>query len=56
MTIDDAEIVYRPSPNFNDRPTGAAVDMVVLHYTGMPSAIAALNACRIRRRRSALTT
>ena len=42
MTIDDAEIMYRPSPNFNDRPTGAAIDMVVLHYTGMPSASAAL--------------
>lgn len=25
------------SPNFNDRPSGAAIDMLVLHYTGMRS-------------------
>lgn len=31
-----------PSPNWNARPPGAAVDMLVLHYTGMVSAEAAL--------------
>lgn len=31
----------RPSPNFNDRE-GVAVDMLVLHYTGMPSCDEAL--------------
>lgn len=35
-------IVERPSPNHGPRPTGAAVDMLVLHYTGMASAAAAL--------------
>ena len=30
------------SPNFNDRPDGVSVDMLVLHYTGMPNAEAAL--------------
>lgn len=29
------------SPNFNDRNVGQFVDMVVIHYTGMPSADAA---------------
>jgi N-acetylmuramoyl-L-alanine amidase len=33
-------IVARPSPNHDER--GAAVDMLVLHYTGMTSAAAAL--------------
>jgi len=32
----------RLSPNFDRRPEGRAVDMLVLHYTGMPSAEAAL--------------
>ena len=32
----------RPSPNFDDRPADTPVDMVVLHYTGMESAEAAL--------------
>ena len=31
-----------PSPNFDDRPSGQAVDILLLHYTGMPSAEAAL--------------
>src|SRR5476651_594419 len=33
--------VERPSPNQDDRG-GAPVDMLVLHYTGMPTAAAAL--------------
>ncbi|MBI3516678.1 MAG: N-acetylmuramoyl-L-alanine amidase [Proteobacteria bacterium] len=35
-------IVERPSPNFGPRPEGAAVDLLILHYTGMKSAEAAL--------------
>jgi N-acetylmuramoyl-L-alanine amidase len=30
------------SPNWNERPPGAPVDMLVLHYTGMPTAEGAL--------------
>ena len=26
----------KPSPNFGERKEGAVVDMLVLHYTGMP--------------------
>ena len=36
------DIRDRPSPNFNDRPAAAKIDMAVLHYTGMKSAEAAL--------------
>ena len=36
------DIVARPSPNFGPRPDGAAVDLLILHYTGMPTAEAAL--------------
>ncbi len=32
-----------PSPNHEPRPRGSAVDMLVLHYTGMESAEAALD-------------
>lgn len=28
----------RPSPNFNERPAGRPVDILLLHYTGMESA------------------
>jgi len=35
--------VDRPSPNQDARPDGAAIDMLVLHYTGMASADAALD-------------
>jgi N-acetylmuramoyl-L-alanine amidase len=35
------KIVQRPSPNHNDRK-GAAIDMLVLHYTGMKTAEGAL--------------
>ena len=34
-------VVSLPSPNFNERP--GPVDMLVLHYTGMPSAKGALD-------------
>jgi N-acetylmuramoyl-L-alanine amidase len=32
-----ARIIEKASPNFNDRPAGSPVDMLVLHYTGMTS-------------------
>ncbi len=35
-----------PSPNFDERPQGRTVDILVLHYTGMPSAEAALQRLR----------
>ena len=35
--------IDRPSPNHNARPEGQAVDILLLHYTGMPSAEAALD-------------
>lgn len=35
-------IVERPSPNHDARPDGAVISMLVLHYTDMPSAEAAL--------------
>ncbi len=35
-------IVERPSPNFNDRPDDAPIDLLILHYTGMQTAEAAL--------------
>jgi N-acetylmuramoyl-L-alanine amidase len=35
-------IIERPSPNCDQRPDGVAIDMLVLHYTGMPSAEGAL--------------
>ena len=34
---------YRPSPNHDERPVGAAIDMLVIHYTGMESAEAAID-------------
>jgi len=33
----------RPSPNHNARPPATPIDTLVLHYTGMPSAAAALD-------------
>lgn len=36
------EIVERPSPNFGERRTGEGISLIVLHYTGMESAEAAL--------------
>lgn len=35
-------IQERPSPNFDDRPDVIAVDILVMHYTGMTTAEAAL--------------
>jgi len=36
-------MIDRPSPNHDSRPPGAAIDMLVLHYTGMRTAAAALD-------------
>lgn len=36
-------MIERPSPNFDDRPAGVVIDMVILHYTGMADAAAALD-------------
>ncbi|MEC9345805.1 MAG: N-acetylmuramoyl-L-alanine amidase [Pseudomonadota bacterium] len=41
MTHDGLKVRERPSPNHNDR-RGRAVDMLLLHYTGMRSAAEAL--------------
>ena len=30
------DIIDRPSPNFGERPVGASVALIVLHYTAMP--------------------
>ena len=35
-------MIERPSPNYNDRPAGKAIDLLVLHYTGMRDAESAL--------------
>ncbi|HUA53589.1 MAG TPA: N-acetylmuramoyl-L-alanine amidase [Candidatus Sulfotelmatobacter sp.] len=35
-------VVEHPSPNFGPRPTDAAIDLLILHYTGMQSAEAAI--------------
>lgn len=35
-------VIDRPSPNFDDRAIGVPVDILVLHYTGMKTAEAAL--------------
>ena len=37
------ELIYTPSPNHEPRPAGAIIDMLVLHYTGMANAAAALD-------------
>ena len=36
-------MIDRPSPNCEPRPPGTAIDMLILHYTGMESAGAALD-------------
>lgn len=35
-----------PSPNQDDRPPGAPIDMLILHYTGMPTGEAAMDRLR----------
>ena len=35
-------LIERPSPNFDGRPKGRAVDILLLHYTGLPRAADAL--------------
>ncbi|MCZ6721319.1 MAG: N-acetylmuramoyl-L-alanine amidase, partial [Proteobacteria bacterium] len=35
-------MIETPSPNHDRRPPGRAIEMLVLHYTGMPSADEAL--------------
>ena len=35
-------MIERPSPNYNARPPGKPIDMLVIHYTGMRDAEAAL--------------
>lgn len=39
---DVASIIERPSPNHDARPDGTAIDILLLHYTGMRSAEEAL--------------
>lgn len=41
MRTDEGCIDDWPSPNFGDRVEGVAIDILLLHYTGMPSADAA---------------
>jgi len=36
-------MIERPSPNHDARPPGTSVDILLLHYTGMPTAAAALD-------------
>ena len=36
-------IKWQPSPNFDERETATPIDMLVLHYTGMPTAAGALD-------------
>jgi len=38
----DLEIIDHPSPNHDARPDGGAVEILLLHYTGMESGAAAL--------------
>lgn len=42
MTLVDLKLIERPSPNNDARAPDAAIDTLVLHYTGMKSADAAL--------------
>ncbi|MBM3538969.1 MAG: N-acetylmuramoyl-L-alanine amidase [Alphaproteobacteria bacterium] len=35
-------LIEHPSPNHDARPAGTPIDMLVLHYTGMPTGAAAL--------------
>lgn len=42
MPLADMNIIQHPSPNFGERRDGARPEMIVLHYTAMPTAQAAL--------------
>ncbi|HEY3637006.1 MAG TPA: N-acetylmuramoyl-L-alanine amidase, partial [Rhizomicrobium sp.] len=35
-------LIERPSPNWDERPADAGIDILVLHYTGMRNAEEAL--------------
>ena len=37
-----SQVTDHPSPNFGSRPEGIVIDMLVIHYTGMPTGAAAL--------------
>ena len=37
------KVINRPSPNFNDRPAGKPVSILLLHYTGMETAEEAMD-------------
>ena len=36
------EVIAAPSPNFDERPPGTPIDILLLHYTGMDSGAAAV--------------
>jgi N-acetylmuramoyl-L-alanine amidase len=40
------ELIDLPSPNFDDRPAGMPIDILLLHYTGMQSADVAIDRLR----------
>ena len=40
------DVITLPSPNFDDRPVGGPIDILLLHYTGMQSADAAIDRLR----------
>ncbi len=46
MNADGLPVHELPSPNWDDRPDGVPVDTLVLHYTGMQTAAAALERLR----------
>ena len=42
MSVSGLDIIDYPSPNCDERPNGMPIDMLVLHYTGMPTGEEAL--------------
>ncbi len=46
MSADADRPLEAPSPNQDDRPDGVAIDMLILHYTGMQSGQAAIDRLR----------
>jgi N-acetylmuramoyl-L-alanine amidase len=44
--MSDLAIIEQPSPNHDERPPGQAIDLLLLHYTGMRSGAAALERLR----------